>query len=149
MEEYLVTTTPGRRLYQPVPILRNLLQCSFGYSRDNRVANNDISQFMSYLNDGGGIHTIGRSLNTTIAGNYFHDIGAGRPAAHSQDAQSIVYIDNWSCGLSIKDTVVSNCAVCDMIHFYKLDLLFLRLLSNTGNKEWLLLLPKRTHCTCS
>ena len=94
------------------------LDPKYGYSKNNRVANNDVSGFMSYMHDGGGIHTIGRSLNTTISGNYFHDIGAGSPGAHSKQGQSVVYIDNWSCGLTILDTVVSNCAATEQGYYY-------------------------------
>ena len=94
------------------------LDPQYGYSRNNRVANNDVSAFMSYMYDGGGIHTIGRSLNTTITGNYFHDIAAGTPSAHSSSGQSVVYIDNWSCGLAITDTVVSNCAATKQGFYY-------------------------------
>ena len=45
-----------------------------GYSANNVIANNDVSLFMRYMNDGGGIHTIGRSYNTTVSGNYFHGV---------------------------------------------------------------------------
>jgi hypothetical protein len=82
---------------------------TIGYSANNVVGFNDVSGFMSYMMDGGGIHTIGRSRNTTVVGNYFHDARAGQPGFHSTEAQSIVYIDNWSCDFTINDTVISNC----------------------------------------
>lgn len=81
-----------------------------GYSTDNAVLNNDISRFMGYMRDGGGLHTIGRTDTSRIAGNYFHDLAAGQPGAVSVVAQSIIYIDNWSCGLTIENNVVQRCA---------------------------------------
>jgi len=45
------------------------------------------------MNDGGGIHTIGRSRNTSINGNYFHDLAAGNSGEVSQFAQVRVYED--------------------------------------------------------
>jgi len=69
----------------------------------------------SYMMDGGGIHTIGRSYNTSIASNYFHDVasgtdcGGGAPC-HSVVSQSVIYIDNWSMGFAIDSNVVVNAA---------------------------------------
>ena len=40
------------------------------------------------MNDGGGIHTIGRSRNTSIHGNYFHQLAAGSPGEISEFAQA-------------------------------------------------------------
>eukprot|EP00750_Incisomonas_marina_P026593 INCI5928.9.p1 GENE.INCI5928.9~~INCI5928.9.p1 ORF type:complete len:425 (+),score=62.69 INCI5928.9:1048-2322(+) len=82
---------------------------TMGYSANNIVAYNDVSLFMRNMNDGGGIHTIGRSRNTSIHGNYFHQLAAGSPGEISEFAQSIIYIDNWSCDLNITDNVVDDC----------------------------------------
>eukprot|EP00730_Choanoeca_flexa_P008405 TRINITY_DN12483_c0_g1_i1.p2 TRINITY_DN12483_c0_g1~~TRINITY_DN12483_c0_g1_i1.p2 ORF type:complete len:689 (+),score=104.63 TRINITY_DN12483_c0_g1_i1:3239-5305(+) len=80
-----------------------------GYGRNNLIAYNRIGRFMSYMNDGGGIHTIGRATNTTLLGNYFYNASCGQPGTHSTWCQSIIYIDNWSCGYQINDNVIDNC----------------------------------------
>ena len=79
-----------------------------GYSRNNLVSGNRVSFFMRYMNDGGGIHTIGRSYNTTISGNYLNGMASGRPGEHSAFAESVIYIDNWSCFLNISGNVVDD-----------------------------------------
>lgn len=85
---------------------------STGYSRDNVVSGNDVSEYMRYMKDGGGIHTIGRSTNTTVTRNYFHDVASGglcgTNPCHSTVSQSSIYIDNWSAGYSITENVVVN-----------------------------------------
>lgn len=67
---------------------------SIGYSRDNAVVANDVSRYMSYMFDGGGIHTIGRSMNTTVSRNYFHDLASGEQCGeelcHSKASQSSI-----------------------------------------------------------
>ena len=80
-----------------------------GYSKDNRVEFNDVSLFDRYMTDGGGIHTIGRSINTSVRGNFFHGAGSGMAGEHSVDSTSIVYIDNFSQDFTIADNVVDNC----------------------------------------
>jgi|EP01043_Picozoa_sp_COSAG02_P031172 hypothetical protein len=67
------------------------------YSRDNRVVGNDVSRYMSYMMDGGGIHTIGRSVNTTVAKNYFHDLASGE-----------------QCGDEPCHSVVSQSSICEI-----------------------------------
>ena len=111
----------------------------YGYSANNIIRANDISRFMGYMIDGGGVHTIGRSYNTTLEGNYFHDIAAGTPGHHSPHGQSIIYIDNYSCDFYIKNNVVDNCentiqgyyyfqnARIGLAHDNYIDGLFLRL----------------------
>jgi hypothetical protein len=109
-----------------------------GYSRNNVVNGNDVSEYMGYMLDGGGIHTIGRSLNTTVSRNWFHDVAsgtstcgggggggingggtsdttrahtstvAGTQPCHSLKSQSTIYIDNWSEGFTIDENVVSD-----------------------------------------
>ena len=83
-----------------------------GYSRNNRVDGNDVSRYMSYMLDGGGIHTVGRSTNTSVSRNYFHDVASGSTCGatrcHSKLSQSSIYIDNWSAGFTINDNVVIN-----------------------------------------
>jgi hypothetical protein len=88
-----------------------------GYSRDNIVNGNDVSEYMSYMMDGGGIHTIGRSVNTSVSNNYFHDLASGGMCrvpsghtgpCHSVQSQSSIYIDNWSAGFRINENVVVN-----------------------------------------
>eukprot|EP00045_Choanoeca_perplexa_P016120 m.213276 g.213276 ORF g.213276 m.213276 type:complete len:683 (-) comp17175_c0_seq1:47-2095(-) len=79
-----------------------------GYSANNYIAFNDVSNYMSYMFDGAGIHTIGRSINTTLNGNYFHDAGSGQPGRHSVECESVIYIDNWSCDFQINNTVIDN-----------------------------------------
>lgn len=85
---------------------------AIGYSRDNAVNGNDVSMYMGYMLDGGGIHTIGRSLNTTVSRNFFHDVASGgicgSAPCHSIKSQSTIYIDNWSAGFSINENVVVN-----------------------------------------
>jgi hypothetical protein len=81
-----------------------------GYSRNNVVGWNDVSFFDRYMTDGGGIHTIGRSENTSVVGNYFHDAASGLAGEHSTSSTSIVYIDNFSRGFTITDNVVDRCA---------------------------------------
>ena len=87
---------------------------SVGYSADNLVVGNDVSRYMSYMLDGGGIHTIGKSLNTSISRNYFHELASGEQcgnaACHSARSQSSIYIDNFSAGFSIDENVVVNTA---------------------------------------
>ena len=87
---------------------------SVGYSADNLVVGNDVSRYMSYMMDGGGIHTIGKSLNTSVSRNYFHDLASGEQCGdapcHSVRSQSSIYIDNWSAGFTIDDNVVVNTA---------------------------------------
>jgi hypothetical protein len=67
---------------------------SIGYSRDNAVVGNDVSRYMSYMFDGGGIHTIGRSTNTTVSRNYFHNLASGEQCGetrcHSKASQSSI-----------------------------------------------------------
>ncbi|EDQ88517.1 uncharacterized protein MONBRDRAFT_9042 [Monosiga brevicollis MX1] len=87
----------------------NATDPSLGFTRNNAIRNNDIARFMTYMMDGGGIHTIGRTVNTTLSGNYFHDMGAGAPGWHSVEAQSVIYIDNWSCGYAITNNVLEHC----------------------------------------
>ena len=81
-----------------------------GYSRNNVVGWNDVSFFDRYMTDGGGIHTIGRSENTSVVGNYFHDAASGLAGEPSTSSTSIVYIDNFSRGFTITDNVVDRCA---------------------------------------
>ena len=89
-----------------------------GYSRNNVVEGNDVSEYMSYMLDGGGIHTIGRSANTSISRNFFHDVAsgtsscgaAGTALCHSIKSQSTIYIDNWSAGYRIEENVVVDTA---------------------------------------
>jgi hypothetical protein len=89
-----------------------------GYSRDNTVVGNDVSEYMSYMLDGGGIHTIGQSLNTTIYRNHFHDVASGTMCGavpcHSTVSQSTIYIDNWSNGFTIDQNVVTDTAYLKM-----------------------------------
>mmetsp|Transcript_41692 Transcript_41692/g.90454 ORF Transcript_41692/g.90454 Transcript_41692/m.90454 type:complete len:135 (+) Transcript_41692:107-511(+) len=73
---------------------------------------------MSYMNDGGGIHTIGRAYNTSVAANYFHDLAAGRPGAVSTHAQSVLYVDNWSCFITLESNVVVNCPATQQGPYY-------------------------------
>eukprot|EP00656_Telonema_subtile_P024636 TRINITY_DN2681_c0_g1_i2.p1 TRINITY_DN2681_c0_g1~~TRINITY_DN2681_c0_g1_i2.p1 ORF type:complete len:131 (-),score=18.05 TRINITY_DN2681_c0_g1_i2:131-523(-) len=47
--------------------------------------------------------------NTTISENHFHDIAAGMPDSHSKFGQSVLYVDNWSCGLTLSRNVVADC----------------------------------------
>jgi hypothetical protein len=70
------------------------------------------------MSDGGGIHTIGRSYNTSVARNYFHHLAAGVAPSHAQAAQSIVYVDNWSCGLAVRDNVVDACPHTKQGYYY-------------------------------
>jgi hypothetical protein len=83
-----------------------------GYTRDNIISANDVSQYMRYMWDGGGIHTVGRSLNTTVSRNFFHDVASGgacgNAPCHSLASQSTIYIDNWAAGLTINENVVVN-----------------------------------------
>ena len=88
-----------------------------GYSRDNVIAHNDVSRFCFYMKDGGGIHTIGLSANTSIESNWWHDQASGgmckaggitRPC-HSTGVTGIIYIDNWSVGYRADRNVVTNC----------------------------------------
>ena len=62
-------------------------------------------RYMNYMLDGGGIHTIGRSVNTSISQNYFHDVASGGTCGdgpcHSEVSQSSIYIDNFSAGFTI------------------------------------------------
>lgn len=81
---------------------------ALGYSARNSVHANLVTGFMGYMVDGGGIHTIGRSWNSSISNNVFADIAAGSPGRHSPNAQSVIYVDNWSCELSILDNVLDN-----------------------------------------
>eukprot|EP00037_Helgoeca_nana_P017943 m.171137 g.171137 ORF g.171137 m.171137 type:complete len:748 (-) comp24220_c0_seq1:311-2554(-) len=85
---------------------------STGYSRDNVVNGNDVSEYMRYMKDGGGIHTIGRSANTTVSRNFFHDVASGGMCqgvpCHSTVSQASIYIDNWSAGYVIDANVVIN-----------------------------------------
>ena len=89
-----------------------------GYSRDNTVDGNDVSRYMSYFSDGGGIHTIGRSPSTSISRNYFHDAASGEQCGsepcHSVSALAAIYIDNESGGFSIDENVV-----VDTPHMYE------------------------------
>ena len=66
---------PGRR--------DTLGDVNVGYSRNNVVNGNDVSEYMGYMLDGGGIHTIGRSLNTTVSRNWFHDVASGTSTCRS------------------------------------------------------------------
>jgi hypothetical protein len=66
-----------------------------GYSADNRIEYNDVSRYMNYMLDGGGIHTIGRSVNTSVSSNYFHDVASGQ-----------------QCGAGPCHSVVSQSSIC-------------------------------------
>ena len=66
---------------------------SVGYSADNLAVGNDVSRYMNYMMDGGGIHTIGKSLNTSVSRNYFHDLASG------EQCESISTTFRSSCGV--------------------------------------------------
>jgi hypothetical protein len=73
---------------------------------------------MSYFSDGGAIHTIGRSPNSSISRNHFHDAASGEQCGakpcHSVSALAAIYIDNESGGFSIDENVV-----VDTPHMYE------------------------------
>ena len=72
-----------------------------GYSRNNRIVANDVSDFMYWGHDGGGIHVIGPTGGSLLQENYFHQ--------SSTHTQSVIYIDNWSKDLLILNNVVDDC----------------------------------------
>ena len=74
---------------------------------DNYIAYNHISHLMKrWLNDGGGIYTMGDSPGTIIEHNLVHDIYSLKP----KDAAGI-YLDEGSSHIVVRNNVIYNCSM--------------------------------------
>jgi hypothetical protein len=72
---------------------------AYGNLRNNRITNNRIRDFMTVLNDGGGIYTLSRQDDTVISGNYIYN--------NHRDYGSI-YLDLGSHGITVTSNVISD-----------------------------------------